>query len=166
MKASEIKILNEEDLFPQVTLTYEVMQLMVKYAAEKSFGIMSWEIEGASLKQNNTRFVKLIEALDAANLGYWIVNGVGQEKLDDGKIQLVKEQSIIIRGPTLEQMKTLCSGLIAKQSYFIYAGPDNEGKLQLFESSGAPYKTWKRMVRGLGSFGYTMLPDGSKFRFA
>jgi len=165
MKTSEINILNEIDLFPQVTLNYEVMQLMVADAKEKSFGIMSWEIDGDSLQQNNARFIKLVSALDDFDLGYWIVSGVGQEKNEKGEVRLIKEQSIIIRAPSFKQMKKLCSADIAHQSYFIYVGPNNHGLLQLFDSDGNTYKTWHKMERGLGSFGYTILPDGSKFRF-
>ena len=102
----------------------------IKREKHDSFGIITAYRDANPPSKNKANFHQLKSNIRSLNLGFFVIQGIGQE--EDGGESI--EPSLFIPGITLKTLQKLMKKY--KQYGVIYSGPETKGKIVLFTTEG------------------------------
>lgn len=112
-----------------------IYQHVMSMKNTQSWMIMSASLDSNTPQQNNEKTKQLKQDIRRLNLGFFPLEGYGQEPDDNGDIQVVKEESVFVINIDLKQSMKLMKKF--HQFGIVYSGPETDHKIELIEQDGS-----------------------------
>jgi hypothetical protein len=100
-----------------------------------SWGIVTCYRDNKSQKENAKNFSVLKGTVRGFGLGFFVLEGHGQEENKEGKVTKVVEPSLFVPGISFVQIEKVAREW--DQFGFVYSGPETKDKIVLFSGHGS-----------------------------
>jgi hypothetical protein len=106
----------------------------VMNSGDQSFAILTSWRQALSQADNLKNYAVLKKEIRSMGLGFFEMDGKGQETDAEGNITVAVEPSLFVPKMTIPQAIKICKKY--QQDFFLYSGPETQGNVQAFDGTG------------------------------